>query len=71
MNEEGQLNDMKNKILVCSDSKSLKESIRIILGNEYQLISGSFLKDFKEVKNKYAKSRQACLSWNFDCRTCP
>jgi len=52
MNEEGQLNDMKNKILVCSDSKSLKESIRIILGNEYQLISGSFLKDFKEVAKK-------------------
>lgn len=43
---------MKNRILVFSDSKSLKESIRIILGSEYQLIAGSLLEDFKEVTIK-------------------
>ena len=52
MNEEKELKDMQNKILICSDSKSLKESIKIILGNEYQLIPGTLLEEFKEATVK-------------------
>ena len=43
---------MQNRILICSDSNSLKESIKIILGNEYQLITSTFFEDFKEAAIK-------------------